>query len=117
MIEVNYLNEKRKFAGIASFDDLSVIFVDYVDKETAAILQRWFAQTYNADTGQVGMAKDYKKEGKVIQYSPDGQIEREYDIQGMWISAIDPGDADMASEDVLRVTCTFTIDKAIPRFI
>jgi hypothetical protein len=117
VIEVNYLNEKRKFAGIASFDDLSVVFVDYVDKETAAILQRWFADTYNADTGQVGMAKDYKKEGKVIQYSPDGQIEREYDIQGMWISAIDPGDADMASEDVLRVTCTFTIDKAIPRFI
>jgi hypothetical protein len=117
VIELNYLNEKRKFAGIASFDDLSVIFVDYVDKDTCAILQRWFADVYSSTTGQVGMAKDYKKDGKVIQYSPDGSIEREYDIFGMWISAIDPGDADMSSEDVLRVTCTITIDKATPKFL
>jgi hypothetical protein len=117
VIEVNYLNEKRKFAGIATFDDLSVVFTDFVDKETCAILQRWFAETYNAETGQVGLAKEYKKTGKVIQYSPDGAIEREYDVQGMWISAIDPGDSDMTSEDVLRVTCTITIDKAIPKFI
>jgi hypothetical protein len=116
VIEVNYLNEKRKFAGIASFDDLSVVFTDYVDKDTAKILHQWFAKTYDADTGKVGLAKDYKKDGKVIQYSPDGQLEREYDVQGMWISALDPGDADMSSEDILRVTCTITIDKAVPTF-
>ncbi len=47
IIEVGYVNEKRKFAGVPTFDDLSVIYKDYVDKNTANILLRWDRLVYN----------------------------------------------------------------------
>src|SRR3990172_12748075 len=40
-IEVNFLNEKRKFAGMTTYEDLTVIFNDYVDPETARRLHAW----------------------------------------------------------------------------
>lgn len=116
VIELNYINEKKKFPGIPTWDDLSVVFNDYVDRETSAALWRWFRETYDPVTGKLGLARRFKKTGRVVQFAPDGSTEREYDLEGLWISNLDPGESDFASEDVLKLTVTLTIDKAIPRF-
>ncbi len=116
VIEMNHLNEKKKFPGIPTWDDLSVVFNDFVDTATAATLWRWFRTVYDPKTGKLGLARVYKKTGRVVQLAPDGSTERAYGLEGVWISALDPGDSDMSSEDVLRITCTIVIDKATPEF-
>lgn len=113
IIEVRYLNQIRKFAGTPTFDDLSVVFNDYVDQNTAKVIADWFYLSHNPVTGKTAFASQYKKNGRAVLYAPDGTADREWECQGMWISTFDPGDVDMEGEDRIRITCTITIDKAI----
>lgn len=115
IIEVRYLNQIRKFAGTPTYDDLSVVFNDYVDQNTHKVLADWFYLAHNPIDGKTQFARDYKKNGRVVLYGPEGTGDREWEIQGAWISTFDPGDADMEGEDRTRITCTITIDRAIFR--
>ena len=113
IIEVRYLNQIRKFAGTPTFDDLSVVFNDFVDQNTAKVIADWFYLSHNPVTGKTSFAAQYKKNGRAILYAPDGTRDREWECQGMWLQTFDPGDIDMEGEDRVRITCTITIDKAI----
>jgi len=117
IIEIGYLNEKRKFAGIPTYDDLSVIYKDYIDAATARVLWKWNYQVHNPETGKTGLARAYKKSGSVTLFAPDGsgEFDRMMDVIGAWPSGFDPGDADLAGEDSVNITLTLTIDKVIPR--
>lgn len=112
-IELDYLNEKRKVAGKVTIDDMDIVYKDYVDKETAKILWEWRLQVYNPNTGQVGLAKDYKKTGLITMFAPDGSLQREWKLYGMWPMNMDPGDIDMAGEENLKITMSISVDKAI----
>ena len=114
IIEIGYLNEKRKFAGNPTYDDLSVVYKDYVDRKTAKLLWIWNYQVHNPETGKTGLASVYKKNGWVSLFDPSGGTERQYKLIGVWPSAFDPGDIDMTGEDSINITVTLTIDKTIP---
>lgn len=114
VIEIPFLNEKRKFAGLVSYDDLTVIFNDYVDKETARLLHQWRNLVKDPVTGKMGNKRDYAKIARMVKYGPDGQSDREYECQGVWPSAIDGGEIDFGNDgDGLKINMTLTIDKAI----
>jgi len=115
LIEVRYLNQIRKFAGTPTYDDLSIVFNDYVDQNTKQVLADWFYLTHNPVDGKTAFAADYKKNGRIVLFDPSGASDREWECQGMWIQVFDPGDIDFEGEDRLRITCTITIDKAIYR--
>lgn len=114
IIDVPYLNEMRKFAGRPTFDDLSVVYKDYVNKAVADTLLSWRHQVYNPHTGAIGLKSAYAKSGFVQMFAPDGTFERQYNLQGVWPSAYDPGDIDMGGDESLNITLTLTIDKAVP---
>lgn len=113
IVEKRFQNQIRKFAGTPTYDDLSVVFNDYTDQNTATILARWHYLVHDPLSGKTGFASQYKKNGRVVLYAPDGSIEREYEVQGMWPSGFDPGDVDHEGEDTVRITMTLTIDRAI----
>jgi len=117
VIEVAWLNEKRKFPGNVTFDDLSIVIRDYVDRNMAGILLKWRALCYDHFTGKVGRASSCKKQARIVLFSPTGDLEREYELQGVWPSAFDGGDIDMAGEDGVNITITLTYDKFIPKFL
>lgn len=116
-IEQGYLNEKRKFAGRPTFDDLALVFNDTVSSGSGigALLQKWYYSVYNPETGQLGFAANYKKQGLIKLYGPNGTLDREIQLVGCFPSALDLGEADMMGEDMVRITMTLTIDKWIPR--
>ena len=116
IVEVAYLNEKRKFAGMPTFDDLSIVFRDYVDKDVARVIGLWRKSVYDPVTGRIGLASEYKRDGRAVQFAPNGELEREFEIVGAWPSTWDPGDHDMEAEDQVRINVTLTIDKAIPSY-
>jgi hypothetical protein len=112
-IEVRYLNQIRKFAGTPTFEDMPMVFNDYVDQGTAKVLADWFYLAHNPLTGKTALASQYKKNGRMVLYGPNGEFDREWEIQGAWVSNYDPGDSDHEGEDRVRINCTLTIDKAI----
>jgi hypothetical protein len=113
VIEMGYLNEKRKFAGIPTYDDLSLVFHDYVDTNIAEILWAWSYAVHDPRNGKTGLASQYKASGWFSLFSPEGSIERRYDVIGIWPSAIDPGEIDHEGEDTVRITMTLSIDKVM----
>lgn len=112
---LDYLNEQRKFAGRTTFDDVPVVFNDYVDQRTAETLRKWRQLVYDPYTGRVGLARDYKSHAIISQASPDGAaFVRETKLLGVWPSQFDPGSHDMSSDDVVKISVTFSFDKAYP---
>jgi len=116
IIEVRYLNEARKFPGNVTYDDLTVVFNDYVDRDVAGALLKWRSLCYDPLTGKIGRVAQAKKMARIVLFSPTGDLEREYELQGVWPSAFDGGEIDMAGEDGVKISLTLTYDKFIPRF-
>jgi len=116
IIEVRYLNESRKFPGNVTFDDLTIVYRDYVDRNSAGILLNWRKLCYDPATGKVGRVAQAKKQARIVLYSPTGDLEREYELQGVWPSSFDGGEIDMAAEDGVNISLTLTYDKFIPKF-
>jgi hypothetical protein len=114
IVEIGHVNEKRKFAGLPTFDDLSVLYKDYVPVNTSSILHAWRKLVYDPETGKIGLKWEYAKNGWAELYAPNGEFIRQYDLIGCWPSGFDPGDVDLAGEDTINITLTLTIDKAIP---
>lgn len=115
IIEVFHLNERRKYAGNPTFDDLAITFTDFIDIDLANILNKWWIQVYNSTNGKIGFARSYKKTGFIEMFAPNGTFDRGYDLLGVWPSNYDGGDLDKEGEDKVRITLTLTIDKATPR--
>ena len=113
-VQLRHLNEQRNLATSASAEDLNVVYKDFVDIPVHQALVGWFHQTYDPYTGAIGLAGNYKKEGTVTLYGPNGGFDREYRCLGIWINNFDPGDADMASGDKMLINLGLAIDKAVP---
>jgi hypothetical protein len=112
--QVGFLNEKRKFAGEVTFDDINVTFNDYVDRGTLTSLLNWFYQVYDPRTGKKGLKVDYAKTGFITMFAPNGDYNRQWNLMGVWPRNVDPGEADQGADDLIQVSMSLSIDKAIP---
>lgn len=112
-VEIHYGNEKRLQAGKPAFENATLRVRDYVDAKVREAVHRWFKKVYDARTGKMGYAKDYKKTGALLMTGPDGQSIRKYDLIGLWPSAVNFGDFNMESADPIVLEVTLACDKAL----
>lgn len=113
-IELGYGNSKVKVAGQASFDDIEIVVKDAIGYDTEMKLWNWRKKVYDPETDKIGWAADYKKQGIIYQYSPDGSIERNWKIIGCWPTNINPGEMNYDGSDKKTISMTLSIDKAYP---
>lgn len=111
-LEVPYGNSKVKFAGIPSYEDGTVAWNDYYDKDTELILKAWQSAAYNAKTGAVGDAADYKRTAYMTMYSPSGKVGRRWKLHGCWVSSVNGDDMSNESNAVRSLSATFVYDWA-----
>jgi hypothetical protein len=111
-LEISFLNENRKVAGKVSFGDMEIKFHDYVDINTAHICKLWHEQVYNPFTGKIGLARNYKKDGIIELFAPEGSYSRYYYVQQCWPKSFDHGSIDMDTSDSVLITMTLAVDKA-----
>lgn len=135
---IAYLNEVRKYAGHTMYDNISATFVDYVDRRVAKLLWNWKLTVHNPWTGTKGFKSQYAKAGWIEMYPPghvlgvvggvvstinnavgralgnSPAVVAKYKLVNMWPSAMDPGDIDMGSDEAVRISVQFSIDKALP---
>jgi hypothetical protein len=113
-IEIAYGNNIVKFAGKPTFETSSITLNDYIGLKVEQILNSWYALTYDVKTQKVGLAKNYKKEGFLIEYAPDGTNIRQWHLHGCWISSLDLGKFSQDGNAVRQVTVTLVYDYASP---
>ena len=110
-----YVNEERKWAANVTYQNLQATFKDYVDTSTASILYTWSLLVFNPENGQIGLASQYKSQGTVQLFAPNGSSVRSWDLLGVWPSNFNFGEGNMegaATQNLIQVT--FAIDQMIP---
>jgi hypothetical protein len=112
-IEIAHGNSRRKYAGQTAFGGAETLEVtDYIGLDVEAIVNNWRLKVYDPQTDMMGLAADYKKNGTVTEYAPDGERLRVWNIHGMWPSGVAFGDTlSMDGSEVKKITLTIAYDR------
>lgn len=133
IIEVDYGNNRIKFAGKPTFNNSSITLNDFIGQEVEKKLSDWQKLAYDYETQRVGWAysKDgagntfndnqgnpvyggYKKTAYLIEYAPDGSMPRSWVLVGCWIQSLNLGNFTQEGNSVRQIECTLVYDYAIP---
>lgn len=112
VIQIKRGNNTIKYAGVASFDSGSISVRDYIGSGAKDLLMAWQRQSYDVDTEKVGLATDYKKDAYLLEYTPDYQLVRSWQLHGCWISALSEGEYSHDSNDAKSIDVTIEYDWA-----
>lgn len=108
-------NSMLKYAGTPTFNNGSLTIKDYIGTDAKMALMAWQNQSYNVLTEKVGLAKDYKHDCYLLEYTPDYQLVRTWKLYGCWISSISESTFDYDNQNgVNEITATIEYDKAMP---
>lgn len=110
--EIKRGNSTIKFAGKPTFDDISFVAYDYIGSDVKDTLLAWQNLAYNSRYDYVGRASSYKKVCQLLEYTPDGELVRYWDIRGAWLSNVEADGFDVESEDGVTIKCTMVLDWA-----
>ena len=111
-ITINRGNNQMHFAGKPTFDNGQITVHDYIGANVKEILLAWQRLAYNVETEKVGLAKDYKKDAYLLEYTPDYQLVRTWVLAGCWVSKITETGYDHDSSDKKTLDVTIVYDKA-----
>jgi len=113
-ITLEYGNEKRYVAGKATFQAATLVLKDFVDMGVAQAVIRWRRQVYNAETGSVGLARNYKKNADLTLMAPDQSSVRIWKLHGIWPVSAKFGDLSMSGGDKVLINVGLRYDRAVP---
>jgi hypothetical protein len=110
-INVEFQNEIRKVAGQANVEEASLMLKDFVDVDTRGAILRWRKEVYDPSTGNIGLAKDYKRSVDVVLHAPDGTLVRVARLVGAWPSADPSIELTMEGGEKILMEVPIQIDK------
>lgn len=111
-IQVKRGNNTVKYAGVPEFKAGNLTVNDYIGANVKDILMAWQQKSYNVDTEKVGLAKDYKIDAYLVEYTPDYQVVRTWKLVGCWISEISEDEFNHETNDKHTIQVTIEYDKA-----
>ena len=104
-------NTKTKVAGQVEVETMTIGVKDFILLDMEEIIYKWHNEVYQYETGRIGWAEFYKKQGQLYLFSPDGQIMRSWTLQGLWPSNITWGDFTYDGGDKRQIDMTLEVDK------
>jgi len=113
-LTVYYGNNSINFAGKPSYTDVEIVVNDFIGLQTERILMAWSKKVYNPKTETIGWATDYKRDGYLLEYAPDGTNVRRVQLRGCFPGTVSPGGFDNSGNDLREISVTFYCDVAIP---
>jgi len=115
-LEQYRLNERFRFAGRPSFNEIPLVFYDYINGGSSAgeILYNWASTMYNPITGQMTYKRQYATSATLAQLDPLGNVFRLWNIFYAWPSTVTYGETLSSDSDApTEVTATIIYDYAI----
>lgn len=113
-LNVDYGNNRIHFAGKPDYSTISLSFNDFVGLETERIIAAWHKLVYNPKTQQIGRASVYKKPAHLLEFSPDGDYIKCWELRGCFPTSVSYTGYNQSSADIRKISVTLSIDYAIP---
>jgi len=116
-ITIPFLNEERHVAGGVTFEDATLVVVDYVDPNVLSNLESWFDEVYDGGengNGGIGLARDYKADCDMKMFGPDDKdsYSRQWHLIGIWPTQLQHGEFNMGSRtEYKQVNAVFSVDR------
>ncbi len=111
VIDMRYQNESRKVAGSAHVGNISIVVRDFVDTQTAAVLAAWRRLVHDPDTGEIGFASEYKRQGSLLMLDPKGGDTRSISLVGIWPSSFNtPEFSYTSTTGTVKITMNIIVD-------
>lgn len=108
--EINFLNSKTWIAGKASWETITVTYLDVAGDQSAKILS-WIASVYdftglNPSYTQGSARADYEGIGVLTMYDGCGQEIETWRLEHLWPTSVNFGDVDYSSSDISEIELT-----------
>lgn len=112
-IALDHINVQRYVKGKSVWNSISVTLYDAIVPSGAQAVMDWVRMHHESATGRDGYSSYYKKEIKLRQLSPLGEIIEEWILNGAFIVDSNFGSVDWSSEDVVNIEMTLRYDWAL----
>lgn len=109
---IDHFNQQIKLAGKTTFDGGELVIHDAIEFDVEMKFRQWRNSVYNASKGTVGYAADYKMNGLITEYSPNGESCRQWQLIGCWPSSVNYGELDYETGGYKDITATIVYDWA-----
>lgn len=112
-IELDHINIKRYLKGKSEWSDLSITIYDPIVPSGAQAVMEWIRLHHESATGRDGYSSYYKKEIRLHQLSPLGEVVEEWILKGAFITEASFGEFDWGSDgDAQELEVTLRYDWA-----
>ena len=82
-----------------------------ITDDVLRLMYAWRNLCFDARSGQIGLAPNYKKPATIFMYDPSGvSIIYEFTVQGLWPSSIGEISLDVESNDIVKLQVTMEAD-------
>lgn len=107
--EINYLNAKTWIPGKASWETITVTYIDVASNDNKE-LYNWLASVYNFAnpvTLEMGSSRaNYAATANLVLYDGCGQPLEQWTLNDLWPTSVNWGDLDMGSSEEATVELT-----------
>ena len=115
-IALDHINVQRYVKGRSVWNTITVSLYDAIVPRGAQAVMDWIRLHHESATGRDGYSSFYKKEIKLRQLSPLGEVIEEWILKGAYIVDANFGSLDWSSEEVVMIEMTLRYDWAFLSF-
>ncbi len=112
--EIYHFNERTKFATLPNPSDFEIMVMDVVSPQVVQQLWTWFKQVYDPNTGIMGYASDYKRQGTLLLYDVKAQsVIRTWTCMGLFLTTSPVPDEgfDYSSNEPVHINMKLSCDR------
>ena len=115
-IALDHINIKRYVKGKSEWDPISITLYDPIVPSGAQIVMDWVRDHHESATGRDGYSSFYKKEVRLHQLSPLGEVVEEWVLKGAFITDAKFGTYDWGADEIQTIDVSLRYDWAFLNF-
>ena len=115
-VALDMINIKRYVKGKSDWSTITMTLYDAIVPSGAQAVMEWVRLHHESATGRDGYSSFYKKEVRLKQLSPLGEVIEEWILNGTYIVDANFGSLDWSTEDVVNIEMTLRYDWAFLSF-
>lgn len=110
--ELHYGNTNVNVAGKLTTENASLVVNDFIKPNIEKQFQEWRDKVTDPRTGKMGWVDEYKMNGRLYEYGPDGTCQRIWRLKGCWPSTYSSNVGDYSNGGTVELNMTILCDQA-----
>jgi hypothetical protein len=115
-VVLDMINVKRYVKGKSEWNTITMTLYDAIVPSGAQAVMEWVRLHHESATGRDGYSSFYKKEVRLHQLSPLGEVIEEWILHGAFLTESNFGTLDWTSDSVQEIELTVRYDWAFLNF-